>query len=368
MNIYQFILEITPYIYEFLIDLIFKLTDIKCVLYGTRALNYYIICEYLKSNSFDYDIVVYNKNNIDCSEEIGNLFVNYLNNSAQSILIKHNCSFYFSLEKSQYSATYKILVNNKPLIDISNANDEYKELLDQYPINLTNTGYYIHSFEWLLNNLISILRLRTVSNNHIWEKTIKKSKMIIFQYNHFNILNINKTTQINSLILKLSNMLKFNCDRYISSQIYDNQCMKYQELESKFIIYKNTSIKKEHKLQQTINELNLIINDLKEQNIEIKKKCNNRLSKQEHYYENNISKIIQSQVLRLNEKENEIDLKLKEFDNRIKKSFQLVKLNTIENKKLLNTTRKILKEIDETTSDNISEKIQLIKQIFNRHY
>ena len=176
MNIYQFIAETTQLIFDFVIDLKQHSTGVKCVLTGSRALNYYIGPDYLKSTTFDYDFTIYSSDGIDYSEQIGNLFVSYLNEHSQPILLKHQCNYYFSLEKSQYSNTYKILINNKPLIDISNASIQYKESMELYPPKVTSDGYYIQSFEWLIDNLITILKTRTSSNNHIWDKTIKKAK------------------------------------------------------------------------------------------------------------------------------------------------------------------------------------------------
>ena len=413
-NIYQFITEITPFIFETLTDIRLRSSNTQCILYGSRAFNYCINYDYLKFNTYDYDITIFDSSNINKAEEIANLFVSYLNIKAQHILIKHNFDYYFSAELSKYSQTYKIFVNykttiHKPIIDISFGNAECKELLRLYPPIIATDGYYVQSFDWLIANLIYILSLPSMTpDDHIYIKSVQKAKMIIFLYNHFNLLNIEKTEQIDNLILNLSKLIKFSCHQYMESSICEKQHTELTKLQSSFTSHKQLCTIKQKQLQheneqliakhtqlQHINQQfaakhkqlqfkhkqlqydneQLIAKQkqlrLENEQLTAKQKqlClnhNHKLFKQEQYYQDNIVKMVQSQMSIFNQKEKQLDLKLQEFDRRITKSTAMVRLSAIERKKLINCSRKILSEIHET--DDVTQQLQTIKQMFSNYY
>ena len=408
-SIYDFIDSIKPFILESLSDIRTRFSNIQCILYGSRAFNHYINNSFLEFNTYDYDFSVFSSDNINKAEEVANLLVSFLNIKAQNILIKHNFNYYFSTELSNYSQTYKIFVNyqttiHKPIIDISYGNLECKELLRLYPPIIAKDGYYIQSFEWLIANLIYILSLETISvEDHIYIKSVQKAKMIIFQYNHFNLLNIKKTTQIDNLILNLSKLIKFNCQQYIEKSICDKRNKEFTNLQSSYMSHKQLFTIKQKQMQnenkqliakqkQMQNKNKQLIAEQKQMQHENKQLIakqkqmqhenkqliakqeqlclnhNTKLFKQEQYYQDNIIKMVKSQMSIFHEKEKQLDLKLAEFDRRITKSTAIVKLNAIERMKLIKLSKKVLSELNELESDNISQKLETVKQLFSNCY
>ena len=133
-----------------------------CHIYGGQAYNYYLI-DFMQDTSWDIDVLVRNQYN---SYAVAQQIVEYFQQK-----ITYEIDYNIVPSTSQYNNknTVKILINNKPFIDISEENekDNYYEMM--YPANINSDGYSIKSLEWLILNLIDILKQRSPDNTHIWE-------------------------------------------------------------------------------------------------------------------------------------------------------------------------------------------------------
>lgn len=232
-----------------------------CSIYGCQALNYYLT-DCLKFKTYDIDILVYNsKNSHNFTEFIGQKLIKWLTTKLGSELMRFFPTSNFNLIKSSnhlnIKNTVKVFIGNKPLIDISECDEKDILYSKLYPDIITTQGYNIKSFEWLIMNLIEILKNRTVLNNHIWEKCKDRATRILFILNHrpyTNLLHYRISAPFLNNILYLKKIINFTDNLYYSGYLYENQLMKYSDLEEQYNQYKRTHFCKIDKLHFTIQK------------------------------------------------------------------------------------------------------------------
>lgn len=226
-----------------------------CAIYGCQAFNTYII-EKLHFKTYDIDILVTNQHNIsNITEIIGSKLIQWLNNKLGLELSRLFPNTLFNLTKTSnhlnIKNTVKIFVGNKPLIDISECDkiDYYYNKL--YPDYYVSDGYKVKSFEWLIMNLINILKDRTVYNNHIWDKCKQRSQRILFILNHkpyTNLLNYKISKEFGKEIKFLKKLINYKGDYYYSNSMYESKCMELSEIEHQYIQLNLNICKKRDKL------------------------------------------------------------------------------------------------------------------------
>ena len=240
------------------VNLFLSLPDIKilCSIYGCQAFNKYIV-DSLQFKTYDIDIIVTNPDNIsNITEIIGCKLIAWLNTKLGHELSRLFPNTLFNLSKTcnhlNVKNTVKIFVGNKPLIDISECDRTDIELNKIYPdINVEN-GYRIKSLEWLIMNLINILKDRTVSNNHIWEKCKQRAERILFILAHKpsdKLIFYKFHYGFHKNIALLKKIIKYAGDVYYSSDIHETKCMELSEIEQKLHDSNYMLKKKLHKLE-----------------------------------------------------------------------------------------------------------------------
>jgi len=260
MHIIEYInFKIRPLIFVFLQN-----PDIRdiCSIYGSQALNYYIV-PYLQFKTYDVDILVNNKyGETNITTRVGSELVNWLNmqlgDEFRRLFPNKSFSITGTTNHLNIKNTVKLFIGNKPLIDISEEEHIDSRNSQLYPDVITSEGYKIKSFEWLILNIINILKNRTEFNNHIWDKTICKAQRILFMLNHkgiTTILNYNFNPLFQKNILLLAQLVEFNKTIYYSDSLYEQKCMQLEDINNQLTQIKNKLDFKEVQIN-TVTEIN----------------------------------------------------------------------------------------------------------------
>jgi hypothetical protein len=249
--------KIKPCLFEFLS--IYSNREL-CHIYGGQAYNYYLI-DFMQDTSWDIDVLVRNQYN---SYAVAQQIVEYFQQK-----ITYEIDYNIVPSTSQYNNknTVKILINNKPFIDISEENekDNYYEMM--YPANINSDGYSIKSLEWLILNLIDILKQRSPDNTHIWDKVFRRAKRLLFIINHKGsnqIFNYCFRKDFYEKIAYLSNLVNYNNSFYF----YDNYLYTLEVNKNK--ILDDSCNKLSFKLKQCDNRKQQYDSDIKKSNSKIK--------------------------------------------------------------------------------------------------
>ena len=260
MHIIEYInFKIRPLIFVFLQD-----PDIRdiCSIYGSQALNYYIV-SCLQFKTYDIDILVNNKyGETNITTRVGSKLVDWLNmqlgDEFRRLFPHKSFSITGTTSPLNIKNTVKLFIGNKPLIDISEEEHIDSTNSELYPDVITSEEYKIKSFEWLILNIINILKNRTEFNNHIWDKTVCKAQRILFILNHKEtntILNYNFNPLFKKNILLLAQLVEFNRTIYYSDSLYEQKCMQLEDINNQLTQIKHQlEFKKVH--IKTVTKIN----------------------------------------------------------------------------------------------------------------
>ena len=246
------------------------------ILYGGQALKEYLP-DIFNDNSWDIDFLIKKQP----GQYYSTTYYAYkvIEYFREHIPVEMSYHVLKSSSKFNQKNTVKIFIDNKPLIDISEENETDKYYDSLYPPIQNIDGYSIKSFEWLILNLIDILKTRHQENTHIWDKMVRRAKRIIFIINHKSkpsLLSHQIDSNFNETIEYLSKLVHFNdsvC--YYSEEMYESERSTKIKIESKF--QKLTA-----KMDLKMNEYAEIMKDLKKQ-IETEKHL-----KKQHGIKNNL--------------------------------------------------------------------------------